>query len=420
VDPGNPPGTPEPVTVSPESASAFERLAPVDALIGVSSTGQGRRALPLLEAAASALSTLIPGRPTAVVAVEANPAEETRDALRDWSETPSEGGPARLWFDPTGPFGPPPSLVSVLVAARRLGAAACAVVDASLGRLSPKQAVALLEPVVAGEAELVCPVYTRAVSEGTLTSNLLVPLTRALYGRRMAQVAGGCLALSGALVARCLDGEGPDPRWSGPGLEIWLTLEALASGAAAVEVGLGPKPVEPDGSSADLATILVRAVGPVLTLMDRHGALWLDVRGSTPVPRRGEPAPVTPDPAPPTTDRMVRGFRLGLKDLLPVWEQVMPEATLARLYPLGLLAADEFRFPPDLWARVISDFAVAHHERRLPYDHLLRALTPLYLGRVAAFLLDARARPAAQVDGLVESMAQAFEVEKPSLVARWR
>src|SRR5207244_11586046 len=131
-------------------------------------------------------------------------------------------------------------------------------------------------------------------------------------------------------------------------------------------------PRAPAGSSSTLSTTPLRAARPVLALMHRHGARWLDVRASTPVPRRGEPAPVTPDPAPPTTDRMVRGFRLGLKDLLPVWEQVMPEATLARLYPLGLLAADEFRFPPDLWARVISDFAVAHHERRLPYDHLLR------------------------------------------------
>ena len=113
MDLGNPPGAREPVTVSPESASAFERLAPVDALIGVSSTGHGRRALPLLDAAASALATLLPGRRTAVVAVEASPADETRDTLRDWSEAPSEG-PARVWFAPSGPFGQPPSLLSHL------------------------------------------------------------------------------------------------------------------------------------------------------------------------------------------------------------------------------------------------------------------------------------------------------------------
>jgi glucosylglycerate synthase len=417
VDLGTPPIA-EPVVVSPETASAFERLAPVAAVVGVASAGHGSRALHVLDAAAAALATVLPGQRTAVVAVEASPADGTRDVLRAWSEAHADG-PARLWFDPSSSLGPPPALVSLLVAARRLGASACAIVDASL-RLSPKQAVALLEPVVAGDAELACPVYARAVSEGTLTSNLLVPLTRALYGHRVGQVAGGCLALSGAQVARALDGGGPDLRGSGPGLEIWLATEVLAAGATVVEVGLGPKPVESDGPSTDLATTLVHAVGPVFTQMDRHAEVWLDARGSVPVPRRGEPAPVSPDRALPSTERMVRGFRLGLKDLLPVWEQVVPEATLGRLYPLGLLGADEFRFPPDLWARVVSDFAVAHHERRLPSDHLLRALTPLYLGRVAAFLLDARGRSADQLEGLVESTALAFEAEKPSLVARWR
>ena len=414
-------GTPtaaEPVVASPENTSAFERLAPVAAVVGVVSAGHGSRALPLLDAAAAALATALPGQRTVVVAVEGSPADGTRDAFRAWSEASAEG-PARVWFDPSGPLGPPPGLVSLLVAARHLGASACAIVDASL-RLSPKQTVALLEPLVAGDAELAFPLYARAISEGTLTSNLLVPLTRALYGHRVGQLAGGCLALSGRLVARALDSAGPDLHGSGPGLEIWLATEALAAGPVVVEVGLGPKPMEPDGPSTDLATTLAQAVGPVFAQMDRHAEVWLDARGSAPVPRRGEPAPVGPDRAQPSTERMVRGFRLGLKDLLLVWEQVVPEATLGRLYPLGLLGADEFRFPPDLWARVVSDFAVAHHERRLPSDHLLRALTPLYLGRVAAFLLDARGRPADQLEGLVESTALAFEAEKPGLVARWR
>jgi hypothetical protein len=98
----------------------------------------------------------------------------------------------------------------------------------------------------------------------------------------------------------------------------------------------------------------------------------------------------------------------------------MPEPTLGRLYPLGLLSADEFQWAPDLWARVVSDFCVAYHERRLPHDHLLRALTPLYLGRVAAFLSEAHARPARDIPDLLEAIGRAFEAEKDVLAARWR
>ena len=129
---------------------------------------------------------------------------------------------------------------------------------------------------------------------------------------------------------------------------------------------------------------------------------------------------MAPDRERPAIDRMVHAFGLGMKDLLPVWEQVMPEETLAGLYPLALREPAEFEFPPALWARVVVDFAVAHHERRLPRDHLLRSLTPLYLGRVAAFLRTAwRASPDGSA-GALGQIERAFEAEKSGLSARWR
>jgi hypothetical protein len=129
---------------------------------------------------------------------------------------------------------------------------------------------------------------------------------------------------------------------------------------------------------------------------------------------------VQADAGSPDVEQMVRAFNLGLKDLLPVWEQIIPEGTLARLYPLALLAPEEFKLPLPLWARLVSDFAVAFHERRLPREHLLRALTPLYLGRVAAFVAESRATPLDRVAETFEMIDRAFEMEREHLVARWR
>jgi hypothetical protein len=44
----------------------------------------------------------------------------------------------------------------------------------------------------------------------------------------------------------------------------------------------------------------------------------------------------------------------------------------------------------ELWVKVIYDFASAY--KRLPVErgHLLRSLTPLYLARVASFVLEAQ------------------------------
>jgi hypothetical protein len=199
-----------------------------------------------------------------------------------------------------------------------------------------------------------------------------------------------------------------------------MTTEALVSGARVVETHLGRKVVEASTAQPDLATTVTRVVGPFFRLMERYHLVWEEIRGSVPLPRMGEPAALLHEMEGTQVDRMVRAFRLGLKDLLPVWEQIMPEETLTRLYPLGLQAVEDFQLPPALWARVVSDFAVAFHERRLARDHLLRALTPLYLGRVAAFLLEAQATPAARLPIILETIDRAFEEEKEFLRARWR
>jgi hypothetical protein len=154
--------------------------------------------------------------------------------------------------------------------------------------------------------------------------------------------------------------------------------------------------------------------------MERSHDVWEQTRGSVVVPRFGDAPAVLVDTQRPSVERLVRAFDLGMKDLLPIWEQIIAEETLGQLYPLALLEPEEFEFRPALWARVASDFAVAHHERRLPRDHLIRALTPLYLGRVASFLREAWVSSPAALVAIFDQIGRAFEVEKEHLAARWR
>jgi hypothetical protein len=117
---------------------------------------------------------------------------------------------------------------------------------------------------------------------------------------------------------------------------------------------------------------------------------------------------------------MLDGFRLGVRDLLPIWEHVLAPETLGDV--LGLDAGDgtRFRFPDDLWARVVDDFALGYHYDVVHRDHLLRSLVPLYLGRTAAFVLEAEPRSAEATEALLEGVAGAFERQKPYLTERWR
>jgi glycosyltransferase involved in cell wall biosynthesis len=401
-----------------DGIAAVDALGPLEALIAVTALNQARTAPAVVEAVAAGLVRAFPERKTAVLFVDGGSQDGTLEAIaqRPADESVAPLATARV----AGRPGRGRAVLAALAAARHVGARAAGVVDAGLVSITPEWVEPLLGPALAGEAGYVSPAYSRAPTEGTLTTNLLAPLVRALFGKRLQEVLGGCAGVSAGL----LDTLPPVDEWQdepmGQGAEMQLLGEAVAGRHAIIEVHLGRKQLDPGATPADLANTLVDAVGPLFRLMERHVTEWQDVRGSTVVQRRGEPGPAALTSGDVRPDRMVRAFHLGLKDLLPIWEQALSDETVGQLYPLGLLDPDDFRFPPPLWARVIADFAVAHHERRLPRDHLLRALTPLYLGRVAAFVLETQARLSPGAADALERVCLAFEAEKAALSARWR
>jgi len=54
----------------------------------------------------------------------------------------------------------------------------------------------------------------------------------------------------------------------------------------------------------------------------------------------------------------------------------------------------------------------------MPHEHLLGALTPLYLGWLASFV--EQTRGALDIDHRLEQLGEAFEMKKPYLIAGWR
>ena len=51
--------------------------------------------------------------------------------------------------------------------------------------------------------------------------------------------------------------------------------------------------------------------------------------------------------------------------------------------------------------------------------HLLRSLAPLYVGRVASFVIETRDLFASQVEDRIERLCESFEKSKPHFIARW-
>lgn len=297
---------------------------------------------------------------------------------------------------------------------------ACAVIDGNLKSVSPGWIQLLIEPVTKRGCDLVAPLFRRHKYDGSLTNSVVYPLCRALYGRRMRYQMGGGHGFSGKLISTCLRKDVWDGRLIHLGLENWLTTVAVAEGFEVGQACLGPKVQDSKASGAELSVMLAHAVGSVFGLMEEYLAVWEGRKGSTAVPLFGPPPEVNAEPVTVNVARMVKGFRQGLRDLLPLWELILSVDTLPQILPLGILDVEDFRFPDDVWVQVVYDFALAYHDKVVHREHLLKALTPLYLGRTASFILEAKDSDAEGAERLIERLCREYEVRKPYLVERWR
>ena len=303
--------------------------------------------------------------------------------------------------------------------AELLHARACAVVDADLRSINPDWFELLIWPVLEREFDYVAPYYKRHKYDGTITNSIVYPMTRALYGRRVRQPIGGDFGLSGRLVRHLLGQDVWATDVARYGIDIWMTTNALAGGFKVCQAYLGAKIHDAKDPGADLSAMLMQVVGSVFDLMETHYAVWSNASNSEPAPLFGFPFEVGLEPVAINLARMIGAFAQGCRDLRPIYEQFLSAATLENLSRAATLPAESFILPDEIWATVIYDFALAHHRRILNREHLLKSLTPLYLGWVASFARQTEPENATQVEERIEKLCQVYEHLKPSLVSHW-
>ena len=304
--------------------------------------------------------------------------------------------------------------------AEELEAKACVVIDGNFRFQSSDWMEVLLRPVVEKAVDYVAPLFQRARYEGSLTNCIIYPLSRALYGKQMRYQSGGGYGFSGKLASLYLTKnvwEGEAARY---GIDSWLTTVAVAEGCEVSEGFLGTKAHDTKLAGIELSMLLAQAVGALFHLMEEYQEVWEGRTGSSPVPQFGPPYEPGSEGGAVNVERMVRGFQQGLRDLLPIWEIILAPETLAGILALGLVEAEEFRFPEALWVQTIFDFALAYHEKALHREHLLKSLTPLYLGKTASLVLGTREGSPEDVERAIEALCKKFESMKPFLTQRWR
>ncbi|MGA9657214.1 MAG: hypothetical protein WBV96_25235, partial [Polyangia bacterium] len=306
----------------------------------------------------------------------------------------------------------------ILELAHAVHARACLVLDASVTSMGADWVERLVRPILDEQFDIVAPCPARHKLDGAIGNGIVYPLTRALYGKRVRQPLGSVFALSGRLVERFLARKVWDIEVSALSADARAVGEAICGEFAVCQAFLGPADHAGSGSSLDLSSILATVLGSVFDEMNHNVSFWQKVRGSEPVRWFGTPVEIAGNPPPVDIHKMWESFRLGCRTLQDVWSVFLPPATLLALKYLA--RDDATALADDLWARIVYDFALGYRLHVMNRGHLLRALTPLYLGWLAGFAREMAAAPSQDVERRVQQLSMVYEAQKPYLISRWR
>ena len=412
-----------------ESATRAQltEIGPVDLVVGVPSYNNVQTIAHVVRAVQVGLAKYFPECRAVIVNSDGGSTDGTQDLVRDVSlsdyRTVLASHPVypvhRIVTPYHGIPGKGSALRAVFQVAAELKAKACAVVDSDLRSIEPAWMDLLLSPVLKEDFDFVSPLYHRHKYDGTITNSIVYPLTRSLYGLRVRQPIGGDFGFSGRMARHYLEQDVWETDVARFGIDIWMTTTAITGGFRICQAFLGAKIHDAKDPSLDLSQMLVQVVSAVFDLMGAQEAAWKSVRGSRSVPLFGMEHAVGLENVKVDAERMIRNFRYGVAELTEVWSRVLHPQVIQQLEEAGREETSKFHLPPGLWIRVLYDFALAYHRRTIDRGHLLQSLAPLYMGRVASFVLETEDASAEEVEVIHENVCLLFESMKAELVERW-
>ncbi|MBV9574681.1 MAG: glycosyltransferase [Acidobacteriales bacterium] len=306
----------------------------------------------------------------------------------------------------------------LLAAADLLRAGACVVVSADSVNIEAEWLDRLLRPITNGSADLVTPLYHRHRFDGLLVRNLLYPMIRAMYGKRVREPYPSEFAFSGRLGSYLLGQDIWSEDGGNSGAEICITISALAGNFQVAESFLGSRGRIEHGP-ADLVHAMRQTVGVSFWLLDPTFPAWSATTGSQPVPSSGGGPQVTLEPLRINRKRLHQMFQVGVAELEPVLKSILAPPTLAELQKEAAAPQETFRYPDDLWVRTVYEFAASYHKSVISRDHIIQALAPLYRGRAYTFLVENIDATGEQTENKVEDLCLTFERLKPYLLEMW-
>ena len=396
-----------------------EQVERAEVVVGISSCDSAAFIGHTAEQAARGLVDYFGSKNSVIINVDS----DSRDGTKEVFLGTTTKVPKIYLSTPPGTKGRGHKLVNLVSKAAELRAEAVIVVDAADKSITPLWIKNLGEPIFSGFS-FVTPLYLRHKYEGILTSGIVYPLTRVLYGRRVRQPSGGDFAF-GMTVAESYmhHPTGGKNAVQQAGVDVWMTTLAINQGVPICQSYVGRPKMQgsPDGVMPHVSAF-VDVVGTVFDLMGFFQERWQKVRWSKPTAvfgfGMGEPD------APPLLEvseaDLHRVFLQGFSQYQTLWESLLDSNTFSKLTEIKNLPVAHFSLPSELWARIVFRYTVAHRNQVIDRQTLLESLLPLFHGKSLSFVKKTERMSVQQAEEYIENECMIFEEMKSYLVADWQ
>ena len=296
------------------------------------------------------------------------------------------------------------------------------VIEADIRNISPVWVRNLGVPVLKG-AGFVCPLYVRHKNEATLTSSIIYPMFRSLYGRRVRQCNVGDYGFSPKLLDLFLK----PAFWSEAvehfGIDVWMANVALASKLPIVQTIMGaPKVHRVKDRYLQMPVLFHELVSTIFDLMQVYNGFWEQVKWSKPTALFGTDLQEVENPLPVdlNVNRLHEMFVEGFDKHYDLWKKVYGQIVIPKLQEIRSIGLQHFSFPTQTWMTILFDSAAAYRtmspEQR---KGLLDGLLPLYLGKVLSYVKKTERMSLQQAEEYIENQCMIFEENKPYIIKVW-
>jgi glucosylglycerate synthase len=397
----------------------LKRLRDADLVIGLPTYANNPKlAARVAQTALEGARRYFPDLRTVLVNADAGLKSYTR---REITSIPVNGQTAIVADRYQATLGRGSAVAAVLDAGLALGAKAIVILDGHTTSVTPAWLPGLAELILDERADLVMPRYHWPLAEGALSDLIFYPLCRALWGISVRHPAAGDCGLSASLAETLLERDVWQTEVARFGFEIWLTSLAATEGWRLAQTALGEKRYRPRRRATHLRMVFQDTVGVLLRQIGLRQKYWHNVSrfDSTPTLTKYADKHYSEPTLETDYEPLVDSLALGWIDYRDLWQRIMLPENLATVEALASLTVDRFHFPPNLWARLLYDYAVVYNKGERDPNRIADSLFPLYQGRLASFWQEVAGLTGVGREGTVAAQAVEFEHARGYLEQRW-